>query len=77
MIAVNIREFAHHLSKYLKTTKAGERVVIMERNKPIVDLVPHNEHLIQPGWKRKIEKIRLKGEPMSTTIIKMREEEDR
>ena len=77
MVAVNIREFAHHLSKYLKTTKAGERVVIMERNKPIVDLVPHNEHLIQPGWKRKFTRIKLKGEAMSETIVRMREEEDR
>ncbi|MBI3315009.1 MAG: hypothetical protein HYZ86_03600 [Candidatus Omnitrophica bacterium] len=77
MVAINIREFAHNLSKHMKTIKMGERIVIMERNKPIADLIPHNPHVIQPGWKRKIERIKLKGEPMSTTIIKMREEEDR
>ena len=78
MVAINIREFAHNLSKYMKEIKAGERIVIMERNKPIADLIPHNEHIIQPGWKRKFERIKLKGgESMSQIIVKMREEEDR
>ena len=77
MVAVNIREFAHHLSKYVKDIKSGERIVLMERNIPIADITPHNPHLIQPGWKRKIEKIKIKGESMSQTLIKMREEEDR
>ena len=76
MVAVNIREFAHHLSKYVKDIKSGERIVLMERNIPIADITPHNPHLVQPGWKRKINRIQLKGEPASKTIIKMREEEN-
>ena len=75
MVAVNIREFSHHLSKYLKDIKAGERIVLMERNVPIADISPHNPHLAQPGWKRKIDRIQIKGEPASKTIIRMREEE--
>jgi len=76
MVAINIREFSHHLSKYLKTTKAGGRILIMERNLPIAELIPHNPHVIQPGWKRKIERVKLKGGPASATVIKMREEEN-
>ena len=77
MVAFNIREFAHNLSKYLKDIKAGEQLVLMERNKPIADITAHNGNVIQPGWKRKIKRIKLKGEPFSTTIVKMREEETR
>ncbi len=77
MVAVNIREFAHNLSKYLKDIKSGERIVIMERNKPIADLIPHNDNTVQPSWKRKFDRIKIKGESFSTTVIRMREEEDR
>ena len=75
MVAVNIREFLHHYSMYLKRVKAGERIVIMERNKPIADLTLHNENLSEPGWRRPIERIKIKGEPLSETIIKNRSED--
>ena len=72
MAAVNIREFMHHHTKYLKEIKAGGRVTIMERNSPIADLVPHNENVAAPAWRRSIEKIKTKGESFTATIIKNR-----
>jgi len=75
MVSVNIRELTHHFSAYLKEVKAGERVVIMERNTPIADIVPHNENVARPGWKRKIKKIKVEGEQFAKTISKNRREE--
>jgi antitoxin (DNA-binding transcriptional repressor) of toxin-antitoxin stability system len=72
MAAVNIREFMHHHTKYLKEVKSGGHITIMERNTPIADLVPHNENVSAPAWRRPIEKIKLKGETFSTTIVKNR-----
>lgn len=75
MVSVNIREFAHHLSAYIKQVKEGERVVILERHTPVADLIPHYQHIEYPGWKRNIERIKIKGEPLSETIVKNRREE--
>jgi antitoxin (DNA-binding transcriptional repressor) of toxin-antitoxin stability system len=76
MTAVNIREFNHHMAKYLKEVKAGERIMLMERNVPIAEIVPHNPHSMQPAWKRKITPIKIKGEPLSVSIIRARKEEE-
>ena len=75
MISVNIRDLTHHFSNYLKEVKAGERIIVMERNTPVADIVPHHENVSRPGWKRTIDKIEIKGEPLSETIIKNRREE--
>ncbi len=75
MISVNIRNLTHNFSSYLKEVKAGERIIIMERNTPVADIIPHNENIAPPGWKRKIKKLRLKGEPFAETIVKNRKEE--
>jgi prevent-host-death family protein len=70
--AVNIRELTHHFADYLRTVKKGERIVVMERNVPVADLVPHHEHLVPPGWRRNIRRISLKGEPLSKTVSRNR-----
>lgn len=75
MKSVNIRELTHHFSSYLKVVKRGERVVVMERSLPVADIVPHNENLTSPGWKRPIQKIQVKGESFSETTIRSRDEE--
>lgn len=75
MKSVNIRELTHHFSSYLKVVKQGERIVVMERSSPVADIVPHNENLTSPGWKRPIQKIRVKGEPFSETTRHLRVEE--
>ncbi len=75
MKTVNIRELTHHFASYLNVGKRGERIVVLERNVPVADMVPHNDNLVSPAWKRSIQRVRLSGEPLSKTVIRMRAEE--
>ncbi|MBI2093278.1 MAG: hypothetical protein HYT88_00940, partial [Candidatus Omnitrophica bacterium] len=75
MKTVNIRDLTHHFASYLKIVKRGERIVVMERRLPVADLIPHNEHLVSPSWKRPVKKIRVAGEPLSETTVRLRAEE--
>lgn len=77
MVSVNIRELLHHFSKYLREVKGGERIVVLERNTPVADLIPHDDNIARPGWKRQIKKIKISGESLSQTIVKNRKGEDR
>ena len=76
MTSINIREFTHNLSKYLKKVKNGENIILMERNVPIADIIPHNENLPLPGWKRTLNKVALEGETFAETIVKNRRDEN-
>lgn len=40
MVQININEAKARLSKYAKLVKAGETVVLCERNKPIAEIRP-------------------------------------
>ncbi len=75
MTQVTIRQLTHSFSGYIKAVKRGERIVILERRTPVADLVPHNENLTQPGWKRSISKIKVRGTGLSQSVSKMRDEE--
>ena len=75
MTQVTIRQLTHGFSGYIKAVKRGEKIVILERRTPVADLIPHNENLAQPGWKRPISKIKVKGAGLSQTVSKMRNEE--
>ena len=75
MTQVTIRQLTHGFSGYLKAVKKGERIVILDRRTPVADLIPHNENLTQPGWKRPISRIKLKGVSLADTVSKMRDEE--
>ena len=75
MKTVNIRELTHHFSSYLKVVKRGERIVVIVRNLPVAELIPHNANVTSPGWKRPIQKIRVKGERLSETTTRLRAEE--
>ena len=76
MKELSIRDFAHNLSANLKLVKEGERLVLLERNVPIADVIPHSETVIHPGWKRKIDRLPpLSVTSFSQSIIDSREEE--
>lgn len=75
MTQVTIRQLTHGFSGYIKIVKRGERIVILDRRTPVADLVPHNANITQPGWKRPIAKIKVKGIGLSRTVSKMRDEE--
>ena len=74
MVAVNIRDLTHNFSSYLKKVKSGKRFTILERNVPIAELSPLNPNIAHPGWKRPIKKIKIKGEALSETVVRMRRE---
>lgn len=40
METVSVRELRQHLSRYLRRVKAGERLVVTERNRPVAVLAP-------------------------------------
>ncbi len=75
MIKISMREFSHHISEYIDKAQKGEQIVLTKRNKPLVDILPHRETANASGWKRKINKIRVKGESFAQTITKLRGEE--
>ena len=73
MTAVKIRELMHHFSGYLKLVKNGEMITIYDRNTPVADLIQHRDVRF-PGWKRKINKISVKGPSLSKSAVKMKRE---
>lgn len=75
MTRVTIRQLMHGFSGYLKAVKRGERIVILDRHTPVADLIPHNENLAQPGWKRPVVRIQAKGIGLSGMVSKKRKEE--
>jgi len=75
MKEVNIRDLMHNFSSYLKEVKAGECVTVLERNKPVADIVPHNPDIKYPGWKRVLTKREITGESFSESVEKARENE--
>jgi len=52
-----------------------ERIIVMKRNKAVAEIIPHNENVVPPGWKRDIQKIKIDGESFSDTVIKERKKQ--
>ena len=75
MTQVTIRQLTHGFSGYLKAVKKGERIVILYRRTPVADLIPHNDNMTMPGWKRPVSKIKVKGLSLADTVSQMRDEE--
>jgi antitoxin (DNA-binding transcriptional repressor) of toxin-antitoxin stability system len=73
MQSVNIRELVHNFALYLKKVKFGHQITILERQKPIAEIVPHNANIRSPGWKRVLVPRKVGGEAFSQTVIKSRE----
>lgn len=48
MTAVGIRTLKMHLSEYVRRVQAGERVTVTNRGAPVIDLVPHSPHGLDP-----------------------------
>ena len=75
MIKISVRELTHHLSEYIEKAEKGERILITKHNKPAVQLSYYNENVNELSWKKSFVPIKIKGEPLSKTIIKMRRKE--
>lgn len=48
MIKLNIHEAKTHLSKYLAKLKAGERILLCKRNRPVAEITALPEPTVQP-----------------------------
>ena len=76
MVAVNVRELTHNFSSYLKRVEQGDRVIVMVRNKPVVEIIPRNENIKTPSWKTVSPKVGLKNKAsVSKQVVKYRDEE--
>jgi prevent-host-death family protein len=71
MRSVNVAELKNQLSKYLTLAKAGEEIVIRDRNLPVAKLVPFNtdeaseeELLLVAAGKMRLPKTSLKVEEL-------------
>jgi antitoxin (DNA-binding transcriptional repressor) of toxin-antitoxin stability system len=48
MMKLNIHEAKTHLSKYLAKLKAGDRIVLCRRNRPVAEITPLPEAPARP-----------------------------
>ncbi|MBI2605330.1 MAG: type II toxin-antitoxin system prevent-host-death family antitoxin [Deltaproteobacteria bacterium] len=90
MKSVNIGVLKNELSKYLKMARAGETIVVMDRNEPVAEIVPippakldpyeqmAKEGLIRPPL-RKVKELRISGTGKKIDWLEdfLREREDR
>ncbi|MBI3601409.1 MAG: hypothetical protein HY209_00720 [Candidatus Omnitrophica bacterium] len=77
MTVISVREFSHHMAKYLKKLRSGQGFVLKYRNQPIAQVTPNYipSTGVVPSWKRPFKRIKVKGEPVSQTISRMRHED--
>jgi prevent-host-death family protein len=90
MTTVGIRELKAHLSEYIRLASQGETVVVTHRGKDVVVMqAPSAEHdglrrLMESGmvkWSGGKPKgltgppIKIKGEPLSKTVLDMRDQD--
>jgi prevent-host-death family protein len=90
MTMIGIRELKAHLSAYLKRVKKGEAIAVSERGKEIARLTPSGKPRGRSGlwelarrgiveWsggrpKGLTPRIKIKGKPLSQTVIENRED---
>jgi prevent-host-death family protein len=87
MITIGIKKAKSHLGEYLRKVRAGERVVITERGKPIAEITKPRaavderlEAMIREGlatWgggkpRGSKKRVKIKGRPISETVIEDR-----
>jgi prevent-host-death family protein len=76
MKTVSVRDARSHLKALLDRVAAGEEIVIVRRGKAAARLVPAvRKRRHPPDLTAFRATIRLKGEPVSVTVAKAREEE--
>lgn len=73
---ISAKEARARLSDLLKRTEKGEEILLSRRGKKVARLVPARKvQKTLPSLKEFRASIRIKGEPLSATVIKDREEE--
>lgn len=77
MIMISMREFSRKLAEYVKRAKNGEKLVITKRNKPVIDIVPHDGNAIQPSWSTEHPTIKLNSKLSASELYLKSKEEER
>ncbi len=76
MRAIQIKQARNQLRAVLERVAAGEVVILMRRQKEVARLVPPKRtKRALPSLARLRQSIRLKGAPMSSEVMKARDEE--
>ena len=76
MSKVSVEEAVRNLKALLEQVAAGEEVIIFEQDKPVARLLPPStEEEIFADMKQVRESLSLKGDSLSQTVIKARQEE--
>lgn len=75
MKKVPVNKVREQLAKYLTEAERGEEVIITKHNKPIAKLVNYEESKQKkefPDMEEFRKKIKIKGKPLSETVIEIR-----
>lgn len=74
---INLKEARRRLSELVKAAERGESIVITRRGKEVARIVPLATKRLKglPDLTEFRKSIKLKGKPMSETVIEMRREE--
>lgn len=85
MLAVGIRDLKSRLSAYIARVKAGERIIVTERGRPVAELVPISperhaiEAMVEQGKLRwsggkptGLKGVETKGESVADAVIEDR-----
>ena len=76
MSKVSVEEAIRNLKALLEQVAAGEEVVIVDRDKPVARLVPPSiEEDVFADMRQFRESLSVKGESLSQTVIRARQEE--
>ncbi len=76
MSKVSVEEAVSNLKALLEQVAAGEEVIIVEQDKPVARLVPPStEEEVFADMRQFRESLSVKGESLSQTVIKARQEE--
>lgn len=76
MSKISVEEASRNLKAILEQVAKGEEVILVEKDKPVARLVPLQS---REEWLARIKEfrasLRVKGEPLSATVFKARQEE--
>jgi prevent-host-death family protein len=73
MIYLQFTELRKNARKVFDNVENGEIFLITRRGKPIAEIIPFDKNFKNNRWKRKIKKIKLKGETIAASVISERE----
>lgn len=75
MVEVNVKDARSQLSALLDRVEKGEEIIIKRRGKSVAKMVPPGKPSNLPSLKDFRASLKLRGKPLSQTVIDARKEE--